>query len=94
IDFIVEGIDRSKGVMIITEKAEEVSAALMTEFESGTTIIPAKGGYSNADKTVVYFVVNRFQISKMQSIVHNIDPKAFMTISEVADIFKSQHDTV
>lgn len=92
IDFIVEGIDRSKGVMIITEKPDEVSGALMAEFESGTTKINAKGGYSNADKTLIYFVVNRFQISKMQSLVHTIDPKAYMTISDVADIFKSGHE--
>ncbi len=92
VDFIVEGFDRSKGVMIITEKPDEVSSALMTAFESGTTIIPAKGGYSNADKTVIYFVVNRFQISKMKNIIHAIDPHAFMTISEVADVFKSEHD--
>lgn len=89
IDFIVEGIDRNKGVMIITEKADEVSEALIEEFESGTTKIDAKGGYSNSDKTVIYFVVNRFQISRMRDIVHEIDPKAFMTISEVADVFKS-----
>ena len=89
IDFIVEGIDRNKGVMIITEKADEVSEALIEEFESGTTKIDAKGGYSNSNKTVIYFVVNRFQISRMREIIHEIDPKAFMTISEVADVFKS-----
>lgn len=92
VDFIVEGIDRSKGVMIITEKPDEVSTALMNEFESGTTKMPAKGGFSGNDKTVIYFVVNRFQVSKMQSLVHTIDPHAFMTITEVADVFKSEHD--
>lgn len=92
IDFIVEGIDRSKGVMIITDHADDVSAALMEEFESGTTMMPAKGGYSGVDKTVIYFVVNRFQISRMRTLVHKIDPHAFMTISEVADIFKSEHE--
>ncbi len=92
IDFIIEGIDRSKGVMIITDHADDVSAALMEEFESGTTMMPAKGGYSGTDKTVIYFVVNRFQISRMRTLVHAIDPHAFMTISEVADIFKSEHE--
>ena len=47
IDFIVEGIDRSKGVMIITEKPEEVGKALMDAFECGLTKMDAKGGYSN-----------------------------------------------
>ena len=41
------------------------------------------------DKTVIYFVVNRFQIARMKNIVHTIDPAAYLTISEVADVFKS-----
>ena len=92
VDFIVEGLDRSKGVMIITEKPKAVSEALMYEFETGTTKIAATGGYSNKDKTVIYFVVNRFQISRMRQIVHTIDPHAYMTITEVADVFKSDKE--
>ena len=89
VDFIVEGFDRSKEVIIITDKPQNISAALMEAFECGTTKIAAKGGYSNADKTIIYFVVNRFQISRMRNIIHTIDPSAFVTISEVADVFKS-----
>ena len=89
IDFIVEGIDRSKGIMIITEKEHEITDALTEAFETGATIIPATGGYSKAEKAVVYFIVNRFQIACMRTIVHEIDPKAFMTITEVADVFTS-----
>lgn len=89
VDFIVEGFDRSKEVMIVTEKAEEISTALMQTFECGTTKISAIGGYSNNEKTIIYFVVNRFQISRMRNIIREIDPKAFVTISEVADVFKS-----
>lgn len=89
IDFVVEGFDRSKEVMIVTDKAEEISSALMEAFECGTTKIAATGGYSNAQKSIIYFVVNRFQIAKMRGIIHTIDPKAFVTISEVADVFKS-----
>lgn len=73
--------------MIITEKPNEVSGALSAAFEQGTTNIPARGGYSNREKTVIYFVVNRFQISKMREIVHMVDPNAYLTISEVADVF-------
>lgn len=89
IDFIVEGIDRSKAAMIITSKPEEISSTLMEVFESGVTKIPAKGGYSNSDKTVVYFILDRFQISKMREIVHGIDEKAFISINEVADVYKA-----
>lgn len=89
VDFVVEGFDRSKEIMIVTDKAEEISTALMDAFSCGTTKIAATGGYSNADKTIIYFVVNRFQISRMRSIIQSIDPKAFVTISDVADIFKA-----
>lgn len=89
VDFVVEGFDRSKSVMIVTSQPEQISAALMEAFECGNTKIAATGGYSNADKTIIYFVVNRFQIARMRTIIHKIDPKAFVTISEVADVFKS-----
>ena len=89
VDFVVEGLDRSKSVMIVTDKADEISAALMEEFKCGTTKISGTGGYSNTEKTIIYFVVNRFQIYKMRNIIHSIDPGAFVTISEVADVFSS-----
>lgn len=42
--------------------------------------------------TIVYFVVNRFQISRMKDIVHDLDDRAYITISEVADVFKLNQD--
>lgn len=92
IDFVVEGIDRAKAAIIITVKPEEIIYELSREFETGATKIEAKGGYSNADKTVVYFVINRFQVTKMKEIVHYIDPKAYITINEVVDIFSGNQN--
>lgn len=92
IDFIVEGIDRSKAAMIITSKPDEICKVLMEVFESGTTKISVKGGYSDSDKTMVYFILDRFQIARMRDIVHGIDKSAYITISEVADVFKSNFD--
>lgn len=89
IDFIAEGIDRSKAVMIITDHPEEINAALLEAFSCGTTRIAAVGGYSNSEKTLIYFVVNRFQISRVRSMVRGLDPKAFVTITDVADVFKA-----
>ena len=89
IDFIAEGIDRSKAVMIVTDHPEEINAALLEAFSCGTTRIAAVGGYSNSEKTMIYFVVNRFQISLLRSMVRGLDPKAFVTITDVADVFKA-----
>lgn len=91
VDFIVEGIDRSKSVLIVTEAPDEVCRSLSDTFEQGMTILDAKGYYSGAKKTVVYLVLNRFQISRMKNIVHALDPTAYISISEVADVFKAEH---
>ena len=89
IDFIVEGLDRSKAAMIITEQPNEMCQKLSDEFECGITTFGAKGFYSDSEKTVIYIIVNRFQIGKMKRIVHEFDPLAYVTITEVADVFSA-----
>lgn len=89
IDFIVEGLDKAKSVMIITEKEEEVCDALSNYFGYGVTQIHATGYYSQKPRSVIYFVVNRFQIAKLKMIVSTIDPSAFITISETSDVLGS-----
>ena len=89
IDFIVDGIDRAKCAIIITEHPQEICEKLCEIFGSGVTYLDAKGGYSNKPKSMLYFVVNRYQIVKMKELVHDIDPLAYITISEVADVFSN-----
>lgn len=93
VDFIVDGIDRAKCAVIITVSPDEICEALSSAFESGMTRLAAKGGYSNADKTMIYFIVNRFQVTKMKDIVHEIDPTAYITISDVADVYSVNSKT-
>jgi len=87
VDFIVEGLQRSKAAIIITSKPDEICAELMKEFGCGVTLIDAKGGFSGTDRKFLYFVVNRFQVMKMKDIVQTADPLAYITLTEVADIF-------
>lgn len=89
VDFIVEGFDKAKSAMIITTKEEEISSELSQVFGHGITHINSTGYYKGKEQTIIYFVVNRFQIAKMKSIIHSIDRNAFVTISEVSDIMGS-----
>ena len=86
VDFIVEGLDKAKSAMIVTSRADEISEALSEAFGRGITHIGAKGYYSGAVQTIIYFVVNRFQIGRLKALVTEIDPAAFITISEVSDV--------
>ena len=91
IDFIVDGLDRAKCAIIITEHPDEVCNKLCEVFGSGVTRLEAKGGYSNEEKTMIYFVVNRYQVVRMKDLVHEIDHSAYITISEVADVFSNNN---
>ncbi len=91
IDFIVDGIDRAKCAIIITEHPKEICGKLCEVFGSGVTYLNANGGYSNKEKSMIYFVVNRYQVVRMKELVHEIDPLAYITISEVADVFSSNN---
>ena len=86
VDFIVEGLDKAKSAMIVTTKADAISNALSDAFGRGITHIGARGYYSGTDQTIIYFVVNRFQIARMKALVTEVDPDAFITISEVSDV--------
>lgn len=88
VDFIVEGIDRAKGVFIITTKGEAICQELSNTFKCGLTVMHVEGYYSHQNQEMIYVVINRFQINKAKEVVHQCDPLAYITINDVADVFK------
>lgn len=91
IDFIVDGISRSKCALIVTNKAKEISEELAKNFDGSGTIVKATGGYSKTEKEMLYFNVNQFQIYKLKKIVFAIDKQAYVTLQEVSDILSYPH---
>ena len=89
VDLIVEGLDKAKGAIIITSRPAQVCQALSDAFGSGITMIDAKGYYSNEQKKMIYFVVNRFQIGRMRSLIYENDRQAYVSIMEISDVFAS-----
>lgn len=86
VDFISDGLDQAKGAFIITSKNNEVSNALSEEFGRGLTIIDARGYYSQAEKQIIYCVINRFQVAKLRDVVSQNDPLAFVTLMDISDV--------
>jgi uncharacterized membrane-anchored protein YitT (DUF2179 family) len=83
IDITVEGIDESKGVIIISENYEDIAEALIDRLGRGVTLLDGKGGYKGLATNVIYVVVTRLEIAKLKSIVHGFDENALVTISSV-----------
>lgn len=86
IDFIQDGVDKAKALMIISDKSEEIKNEIMKHTGRGVTIINARGGYTNDSKEVLYCILGRYEVTTVKRIVKNIDRKVFMSISEVSEV--------
>lgn len=86
IDFIQEGRYAAKAFTIISERTEEISDAIQHEHERGVTFLKARGGYTKENKEIVYCVVSKQESRRLQLLVKQADPRAFMIISDVHDV--------
>ncbi|REK77920.1 YitT family protein [Paenibacillus paeoniae] len=86
IDFLQEGAYSAKAFSIITDHGEKIAMAITHELERGVTLMPAKGAFSGQKKEIVYCVVERAENRRLKTIIRNIDPRAFIVISDVHDV--------
>lgn len=86
IDLILGGLEESKSVLIMSDKSDEISDAILHRLGRGVTHFYAKGGYTETDKEVLYCVVSRLELAKLKTIVFDADPDAFMTIELIQDV--------
>lgn len=83
---VVLGMKQRKAVMIISNKAQEISHHLMKQVGRGVTYLHGQGAYTMEDREVIYSAVKLTEISKVKAIVNRIDPQAFMTISDASEV--------
>jgi uncharacterized membrane-anchored protein YitT (DUF2179 family) len=86
IDSILEGINFSKGVFIISDHSKQIAEALMKDLNRGVTGINGTGMYTRGEKQVLFVVVGKNQIVPLQKIVKEIDTNAFITITDVREV--------
>lgn len=86
IDLILEGFDETKTVMIISDKYDEISAAIINDLDKGVTFIEAQGAYTKEPKKIIYCVINRLELSQLRELVSDIDQSAFITIENVHEV--------
>ena len=85
-DGFLEGFKNSKAALIITNHYKEVAARVMDELGRGVTGMDAKGMYTQDYKCVLYCVVSRKEIVQLKEIVNNVDPDAFVIVSDVREV--------
>jgi len=74
-------------VLIVTSHAEKLQKVIHQQMIRGITIIPAKGAYSQEDKSMLYLVITRYELYDLENIIYETDPEAFTNIIQTAGIF-------
>lgn len=86
IDITIEGFDESKAVWIISEESNEIGDAIMSRLGRGVTYLHGEGGFTGGSKRVIFCVITRLEEAKMKSIVHELDPVAFLAVGNIHDV--------
>ncbi|TCC97985.1 YitT family protein [Pedobacter psychroterrae] len=87
IDFVVNGLEQYTGVTIISDKSEEIKSYIIDNMKRGVTIYKGEGGYGiKKDIDILYTVVTKLEMSKLQGEIRQIDPDAFVVQQQIADI--------
>lgn len=87
VDFIVNGLEQYTGVTIISDKKEEINDFIINDMKRGVTIYKGKGGYGEKKSIdILYTVVTKLEMGKLQSEIREIDPDAFVIQQQIADL--------
>jgi uncharacterized membrane-anchored protein YitT (DUF2179 family) len=81
IDALETGLNAGNTAFIITANPADVSAGIMDRLERGVTVLRGEGGYTGAERTMLFTAVNRRQVPELREIVRQADPEAFVVIS-------------
>ncbi|MEO5645142.1 MAG: YitT family protein [Bacteroidia bacterium] len=89
LDFIIEGIEEYTGVTIISSHSEEIRGMIINTMGRGVTVYNGKRGYGkqgeSKDIDIVYSVVTRLELNRLNNEIQKIDPNAFVIMSSVKD---------
>ncbi|WP_367327565.1 YitT family protein [Lentimicrobium sp.] len=98
IDMTMQGVSYDKTLFIISKEFGQIRDKIINDLNRGGTYIPGKGMYNDADKTIIFTVLNRRELAILEEYIHQIDPKAFVTVVDANEIlgegFKSLRDKI
>ncbi|MGN6566938.1 MAG: YitT family protein [Flavipsychrobacter sp.] len=89
LDFVVEGVEEYTGVTIISPHHEEIRMMVINHIGRGVTVYKGKTGFGrhghNKDVDIVYTVVTRLEVNRLNTEIEKIDPNAFVVMTRVKD---------
>ncbi len=98
IDIVLEGVSYDKTIFIISDKYDLIRDVIINDLNRGGTFISGNGMYNNAEKKIIFTVVNRRELAMLEEYIHQIDSEAFLTVIDANEIlgkgFKSLKEKV
>ncbi|MEB1807784.1 MAG: YitT family protein [Bacillaceae bacterium] len=85
IDFVLDGLNQGKSVMIISDRPYEVGESLLKELDVQITYLHGQGGYTGDERLIIYCITSRFMYPKLKEVVLTIDPNAVLEASFVTE---------
>jgi uncharacterized membrane-anchored protein YitT (DUF2179 family) len=86
-DIILEGMQISRAVYILSDKKDEIAECIMRDLDRGVTGLKAKGMYTNDEKCMLFCVVSVKEIASLKDLVMDVDPAAFLIISDAREVW-------
>lgn len=81
-DYVLEGPSVIRTATIITDKPQEVADVILEEMRRGVTAWQGKGMFTDENHTVLFVTVSRQQVNELRSLIHSVDPDAFVVIGQ------------
>ncbi|GLY09492.1 YitT family protein [Pseudobacillus badius] len=78
-------------VMIITSKGEEVKEKLLSNLYRGITVMNGEGAYTGEGRAVLVTVITRYQLTDVKKMIHEVDPQAFVNVTQTVEVVGSFH---
>lgn len=90
VDFIIEGVEEYTGITIISIESEKIRLMITEDLGRGVTVYAGKGGYGKNGSTlteidIIYTIVTRLEIARLQTEIDKIDVNAFVVMNSIKD---------
>jgi uncharacterized membrane-anchored protein YitT (DUF2179 family) len=86
VDYFLSIFNQRKLILIISERAEAIAAEILSRIHRGATYLEGRGAFSGRKKDVLLTVVNNYQLKRVEELVFNLDPVAFVIMENTFNV--------
>lgn len=94
VDYVINGARQSVQFIIVSEKYEEIATRINHDLERGCTVLEGHGWYSKQKRPVLLVMAKKFERKEIFDLIHRVDPRAFVSMSNVEGVFGEGFDPI